>query len=148
LDMATGGPQQHGLGHSEVGPAGPPPAGLTLFYNCAKMFLRVWMVQTRQGVRVMRSCGYVLHDNILCPKCGRGHYDPGRRKVCTRWGKETRVRVLKGPMAGKMGEVQSVGREKVYVRFFTGTKRNPDSEEYAYTPDQLKRSSGPKAMFP
>lgn len=95
-----------------------------------------------------RSCGKELLTNIRCPDCGRAHYNPGKRKVATRWGRGTRVRILTGEHRGKMAEVSSVGREHVFVRVAIGTKKNPQFEESRFLPDELRRSSGPMAHLP
>lgn len=95
-----------------------------------------------------RSCGRELVTNILCPDCGRAHYNPGKRKVATRWGRGTRVRILTGEHKGKMVEVNGVGREYVFVSIPVGTKKNPAFEVLRFLPSELRRSSGPMAHFP
>lgn len=94
-----------------------------------------------------RSCGKELLYNMLCPHCGRAHYNPGKRKVATRWGAGTRVRILVGQHKGKMADVSGVGREHVFVRIPVGTKKNPDWEVWRYLPTELRRSSGPLVHF-
>lgn len=95
-----------------------------------------------------RSCGKELHVNMKCPHCGRAHYNPGKRKVITRWGHGTRVRILAGEHQGKMAEVSGVGRDWVYVRVTLGTKKRPETEVWRFQPGELRRSSGPMAHFP
>lgn len=95
-----------------------------------------------------RSCGYLLTRNMFCPQCGRPHYNPGKRKVCVRWGVGTRVRILVGDHQGKMAEVSGVGREHVFVRIDVGTKKKHEFEVYRFLPTELRRSSGPMAHFP
>lgn len=95
-----------------------------------------------------RSCGKPLNYNMRCPHCGRGHYNPAKRKVCVRWGVGTRVRILAGEHQGKMAEVSGVNHRYVMVRIQVGTKRHPDWEVWAYIPAELRRSSGPMAHFP
>lgn len=95
-----------------------------------------------------RSCGKTLTTNILCPHCGRAHYNPGKRRVATRWGHGTRVRILIGEHQGKMADVWGVGSERVFVRVPVGTKKPFDYEVWAYLPVHLRRSSGPMALLP
>lgn len=95
-----------------------------------------------------RSCGHPLIVNTHCPHCGRPHYNPAKRKVCVRWGKGTRVRILTGEHQGKMAEVSGVGREYVFVMIPVGTKKRPDNEVWRFLPSELRRSSGPMAHFP
>jgi hypothetical protein len=95
-----------------------------------------------------RSCGQELLYNRKCPHCGRAHYNPGKRKVVTRWGRGTRVRILTGEHAGKMAEVWGVNHLYVLVRVQLGTKKKPEWDVYCYTASELRRSSGPMVNFP
>lgn len=95
-----------------------------------------------------RSCGKELFYNMLCPHCGRAHYNPAKRKVAVRWGVGTRVRILTGPHKNKMADVSGVGRERVFVRIDVGTKKKPEWEVHWFLPHELRRSSGPMAHFP
>lgn len=95
-----------------------------------------------------RSCGYNLQYNMICPKCGRAHYNPGKRKVCVRWGVGTRVRILEGVHAGKMGDVNGVNDTYVFVWIAVGSKKKPEFEMWRFLPGELRRSSGPMAHFP
>jgi hypothetical protein len=80
---------------------------------------------------------------MLCPHCGRAHYNPGKRKLAVRWGVGTRVRILVGDHKGKMADVSGVGREYVFVRIALGDKKHPQSEVQRFLPAELHRSSGP-----
>lgn len=95
-----------------------------------------------------RSCGKELLYNMKCPHCGRAHYNPGKRKVVTRWGRGTRVRILTGEHENKMADVWGVNHQYVLVRVQIGTKKQPDWEVLRYVPSELRRSSGPMAHFP
>ena len=98
---------------------------------------------------MIRSCGYPLTFNMLCPRCKRAHYDPAKRHVCVRWARDTRVRVLDGPAVGQIGTVAGVGRNCVYVRVLAGgTRKCPEYSVFRYLPTEVRRISGSRAAFP
>lgn len=86
---------------------------------------------------------------MLCPQCGRAHYNPAKRRVSVRWStRDTKLRILDGEYKGKIAWLHGVQLETVTARVNVGTYRKPVDDIVRLLPSQVRRISGGRAAFP